>query len=73
MAELQTVDPDDLSEAVGILSSAEDAPVVIRPRLARTILAALKEQASIIDRNERTSRQRRLAFDAALSSVGGRQ
>lgn len=65
---LQTVDPDALAEAIARLenSDKEVAIAALRPRHARAILNALAEQSSIIERNERTARARRLSFEAAM-------
>jgi hypothetical protein len=60
---LSTVSSEDLQEALDLL------PSVLRPSMSNRIVAAITEQASIIDRFKRTSRARRLSFEAARSAL----
>ncbi len=60
---LSTVSDEDLQEALDLL------PSVLRPSMSNRIVAAITEQASIIDRFKRTSRARRLSFEAARSAL----
>lgn len=57
---LQTVSPEALQEALQLL------PSVMRPSMSNTIISAINEQAATIDRMQRTSHARKLAFDAAM-------
>lgn len=60
---LSTVSNEDLQEALDLL------PSVLRPSMSSRIVAAITEQARIIDRFKRTSRARRLSFEAARSAL----
>lgn len=61
VAELQSIDARELDEATQLL------PSVMRPSLSKVIIAAIEEQRRIIAYFKRTSRARKLAFEAAIT------